>query len=442
MINKKLLQMFLQFFAIISYSDGVGRFDSEGGTYDENTSVALSKQLYYQANRKSLVSNLPNVVVGAYEKGDISPVIDRVRISEGDKVVFTLQDNIKGKATYGDTPVRAGGFLQFKNLEARVNQIDSPAIQIVGKMSQQRVRQSLDNLPMKTRNQVIAWSAAQEEFEAIPAFLHGASPSVMKAVTDGGLGISLGVGSGAGAGVPLMNKHWFTPHFGFVTPSTTPATHNYTVDNAVYGIDAADADKCTLDFLSAIRAKMDELMFEPVTFLGREVKAMAGCDPDIMWRIGKKLLADVNKYQMPRGKENPFWFTREIIVIDEVAYFSWPNLKKYRPTAVGTGDNSGTTGPTFGPLSADTDPRTYTTTSKKGLIIFMGAGALKEGFNDEITLTEENGRHNKSLEIAAHMMKGYVRGEWYSKDGRSDSTDNVENRSVIVAAFYEPGVGQ
>jgi hypothetical protein len=440
-MNHKLtgiMQAFLQLFAVVSYIDGVGRFDSVDGAYDANTSFAFNKALYYQANRKSLIANLPNQVVGAYEKGDISPVIDRTRITEGDMVRFTLEDNIRGKATYGDSPVIAGGFLQFKNLEARVNNIDSPAIQIVGKMSQQRVRQSIENLPAKTRTQIITFMNQQKEFEAIDALIQGGSSSVMKSTADGGLGISLGVGSGAGAGVPLMNKHWFTPETGFCTYSTIPATYNAAVNDAIGGIDAVDADKCTLAYLNTIREKMDDIMFEPIMFLDKNLRAIAVCDPQIMWRIGKTLLADVNKYSMERGKTNPFWSTVDIIVIDEVAYISWPNLKKYRPSNNGT---TGVRGPNFGPLTADSDPRTYTTTSSNGMIIYMGGGALKEGFNDEISVTEEKGRHDKGLEVAAHMMEGFIRGEFYSKDGRADSTDNVENRSVICAAFYEPGVG-
>lgn len=434
----RILQAVLQLFAVFSYVDGVGRFDPIGGMYDANTSVAFGKQMYYQANRKSFVSNLPNTVVGMYERGDISPVIDRMRITEGDKVVFTLEDTVRGKATYGDTPIRAGGFLQFKNMECRVNNIDSPAIQIVGKQSQQLVRQSIDNLPGRTRKQIINWMNAQKEFEVIPALLQGASPSVMKSQAEGGLGISLGVGAGAGAGVPLMNKWFFTPDSGFCTYSTTPATYNATVNTAIGDIDAADADKCTLPFLSTIREKMDDVCFEPVTFLGQELRAIAACDPQIMVRLAKSLLSDINKYSMERGSTNPFWSSKTIIVIDEVAYISWPNLKKYRPSLNST---TGVRGPNFGPLTADTDPRQYSTASTNGLIVFMGGGALKEGFNDEITVTQEVARHEKAMEVAAHMQDGFVRGEWYSKDGRTDSADNVENRSVIVAAFYEPGVG-
>lgn len=439
----RLANILLSLFALQFFDDGVGRFDSVGGTYDENTSFSFGKQIYYTARPKCLFANVPNAVRGAFETtGTVGAIIDRVKINEGDMVRFTLQDHITGMPGYGDQPVRAGGFLAFKNMEARVNNIDSPAIQIVGKMSQQRVRQSIANLPASTRKEVTDWCAVQTEFEAISAFLQGASPSVMTGTSDGGLGVSLGIGSGAGAGVPLMNKHWFTPDTGFITYNTTPATHNYTVDDAIYGIDSSSNDQFTYGYHLKIRSYMDEILMEPVTWMGQQLKSVAFTDPEIMWRLAKTILADVNKYQMPRGKENPFWNSRDIIILDEIAYISCPYLKKYRPTAVGTGDNSGTSGPAFGPLTAKTDPRTYTTTSTNGLVIYAGAGALKEGFNDSIDITEEYSAHRKSLEIAGHFMQGFVRGEFYAKDGRTASADSVENRSVICAAFNEPGVGE
>jgi hypothetical protein len=444
-MKKVWINIILGLFSIQFYDDGVGRFDSVGGDYDEQTSFAFFQQMYYQKRAKSLFDNLSNSVSGSFEaSGTVNgSIIDRTKITEGDKVVFTLQDHINGKASYGDKPVMSGGFLAFKNAEARVNNIDSPAIQIVGRMSQQRVRQSIKNLPMATRQSVINWCAEQTEFEAIPAFLQGASPSVMNGTSDGGLGISLGIGSGAGAGVPLMNKHWYTPDTGIITYSTTPATHNAAVDAAIYGIDSSSNDQFTLAKHTYLRSYMEDILFEPTTFLGMQLKAIALTDPAIMWRLAKSLLADVNKYQMPRGKENPFWTSKDIIVMDEVAYISCPALKKYRPSST---DGTSATGPAFGPLTADVDPRTYSTSSTNGLIIYCGGGALKEGYNEEVEVTEEHGRHGgtnsiKGMDVAAHFMLGYVRGEFYAKDGRAATADNVENRSIICAAFNEPGVG-
>lgn len=439
-VNMLLGLLFIQF-----YSDGVGRFDSVGGDYDEQTSFDFFQQMYYQKRSKSLFDNLPNVIRGSFESESTvnGAVIDRTKITEGDKVVFTLQDHMDGKVTYGDQSVRAGGFLSFKNAEVRVNNIDTPAMQVVGGQSQQRVRRSIKNLPMATRTAVINYCSEQTEYEAIPALLQGASPSAMKGTSDGGLGISLGIGAGAGAGVPLMNKHWYTTDTGFIPYNTTPATYNASVDAAIYGIDASSNDQFTLAKHTIIRAQMDTILFEPVTWMGMQLKSIALTDPEIMWRLAKSLLADANKYQMPRGKDNPFWTSKDIIVMDEIAYVSCPALKKYRPSST---DGTSATGPAFGPLTSDLDPRTYSTSSHKGLIIYMGGGALKEGFNNEIEITEEHGRHGgrnniKGMEIAGHFALAYVRGEFYAKDGRTATANNVENRSVICAAFNEPGVG-
>lgn len=443
MLINKFLAAILGIVAMWSMDDagGRGHYDSIGGDYDEQTSFDFQKQLYYQARARHILTPLGSTKggvnqMGAFEGGDIQSVIDRQEITEGDMVRFTLEENIKGKVTYGDSAVRSGGFLSYKNKECRINNIDTPAIQVPGEMSQQRVKRSVGEISPAVRRQVIDYMNEQDEFEFIPALLQGASPALLKDQTEGGLGVSLGSGNGAGAGVPLMNKWFYTPDTGFCTYSSTPATFNSTVNDAVNGVDAAAEDRVSLAMLDIIRAKMDDIYFNPATFMGMKFKALAACDPDTMWRI-KGLFADWNKYAMPRGKDNPLWSTKDIIVYNEIAYFAWPNLKKYRPAY-----NAVTGVPDFGPVTADVDPRSYTPTSQKSLILFMGGGAVLEGYNAGIDVTEEVGKHKKSREFSGHKKCGYIRGEWYSKDGRAASADNTENRSLIVAVFDEPGVGQ
>jgi hypothetical protein len=439
---QKLFRVLYSALAMLAFDDGVGRFDSIDGTYDEQTSFDFERNLYFQARTKSMVTPLQSMdggvnQMGAYEPGEagVQGCIDRKQITEGDMVRCTLEENVKGKVTYGDMPVRSGGFLSYKNKEFRVNNIDTPALQVPGEMSQQRAKRSLGMIPPRVQRQLSAFMAEQYEFELIPAILEGASPGLLKATTEGGLGVSLGSGSGAGAGVPLMNKWFYTHDTGFCDYSATPATFNSTVNDAIDGIDAEAADKVTLTQLDIIREKMDTELFEPTTFMGKKYKAIAGCDPAIMWRI-KRLFDDWYKYSGPRDSSNPFWNTG-LIEYEDMLFFSWPNLKKYRPSA-----NSTNSRPDFGPLASDVDPRTYTTSSTNGLIVFMGGGAVLEGYNGSISTTTEYFRHKKAMEYAAHQKMGYVRGEWYSKDGRTDSADNTENRSLMIAAFYEPGVGQ
>jgi hypothetical protein len=278
------------------------------------------------------------------------------------------------------------------------------------------------------------YMAEQIEFEAIPALLQGGSPGALKGVSEGGLGVSLGIGTGAGAGVALMNKHWYTPDTGFVTYSVTPATYNSSVNDAVNGIDVDAADRFSLITHQVIRAKLDDELWNPVEINGKRYKAIAATDPDIMWRLRHIMKTD-NTYARERGASNPIFNVDYMIELDDILYFSWRNLKKYRPAY-----NATTAVPDFGPLATGVDPRKFTVTSTNGLIIYMGANALVEGYNDAIEVNEENARFNKGLEVAAHMQLAYIRGEWYAKDGRTD-TDACENRSVLCAAFDEPGVG-
>ena len=440
---KLILTVLFAFINAVAGAGGVGRFDSHDGTYNAQTDFGWYKQLYYQARTRSLIADLSRTAGGqgeveAFSGTGLSSVIKRVKISSGDMMRFTLEENVSGLPTYGDTPVRGGQFLEFKNMEARVNNIDSPALRVVGKMSQQRVRESIQNLPAETKRQVLDYMAEQLEFEAIPALLVGGSPSVHKPLSEGGLALNLGIGNGAGAGVPLMNKNWYTPAGGFLAYNTTPATWNTAVNTAINGVDADAGHQFALATHQIIRAKLDDLLWNPVTVNGKKYKAIAGCDPDIMWRLRALLKTDYTNAR-ERGKENPIFNVDYMIELDDVLYFSWRNLKKYRPA----NSSTAATGPDFGALSENKDPRGYTYSSPRNqaMVIYMGANALVEGYNDAIEVNEENARFKKGLEIAAHMQEGFVRGEWYAKDGRT-STDAVENRSVLCAAFHEPGVGQ
>jgi hypothetical protein len=442
MVLRKLFFGLFSLFAVCIGATGVGRFDSHDGTYSAQTDFDFYKQLFYQARTRSLMADLSSTVGGVGQQEAFagpnlseSGVIKRQKIDSGDMFRYTLEENMSGLPTYGDMPVRGGDFLEFKNMEARVNRIDSPAQRVVGDMSQQRVRGSIQNLPEETKRQIMDWCAEQMEYEGIPAFLEGGSPSVLKPTSQGGLGVNLGVGNGAGASVPLMNKHWYTPAAGFISYNTTPATWNSAVNTAIGNITSDATHRVTLNMLDIVRAKLDDERWNPVSVMGKRYKAICGCDPDVVWRI-KSLLKTDWTYARERGQSNPIFNVDYMIEKDDVMYFAWRNLKKYRPAANGTNLR-----PDFGPLATGQVPSKYSTSSTNGLMIFMGANALVEGYNDSITPHKDEGRFEKGLEVNAHFKLGYVRGEWYAKDGRTD-VDAVENRSVLCAAVHEPGVGQ
>jgi len=423
-----------------SMAGGPGTFDSIGGTYDTQTSFGFDKQLYYEARAKTLIGSLSKsgrdvegMYAGAGPSLDGSAVIQRKKIDAGDMVRFTMQEHMKGMPTWGDNAVERGDFLAYKNLEARVNMIKTPAVQIQGEMARQRVKKSIMNIDSAVRQEVVEYTAEEMEFEFLIALHYGASKSALRSVADGGLGVNLGVGSNGTAGTPLLPRHMYTIDSGFLTYSDTPATYNATVNAAINTI-TATADEITLIKMKVLRRQLDALNFAPAYLGGKKYKAIALCDPDIWYRIDH-LLATLYASSRERAAINPVFNVDYQLEYDGILYLNVPSMEKFRMGYQASPDY-----PTLGPGLTE-DPRDYTVTSSVGLVTFVGAGAAFEGFNDSVRLTTQTGDHGDGVEVAGRFKQAYIRGEWYAEDGRDSSVDNVYSRSVLTAAFYEPGVG-
>jgi len=421
---------------------GVGTFDGLGGDYDENTVKAFEKGLHMEARTRTFIGTLskPNKVVSkkrafGEESLDSSTFIWRKKITSGDQLKLTLEEAAEGMPTYGDLAQETGDFLAYKNQNAYVNYIKSPAIQVQGEMAQQRVNTSIMNIPASVRKAAVMYMAEQMEYEAIIALLYGASPSALNATSAGGLGVSLGPGaSGIGAGNPLMGMHWYTTDTGFMTYTpTTLSTWNSTVNDGVNGIDAAASDSVTLAQLELIRAQLDTLKFQTGTLNGKEYKAVCLCDPQIPWRI-RNLLGTQYQNAEKRGPDNPIFNVNFTIELDDILYVPVPSLLKFRPAY-----NAVTSYIDIGP-GLTSDPRTYTNSETIGLMIYLGAGGLIEGYNGRVQIAKATAPFGPQdgLAIGARQKLAYVRNQWDSKDGRTAQSTCY---SVAVAAFYEPGVG-
>ncbi|MDD5060680.1 MAG: hypothetical protein PHN44_00145 [Candidatus Marinimicrobia bacterium] len=442
---KKAIFSLLGFFSVSAYMGGVGRFDSVGGTYAEQTRVNDDKLLYYEMYTNSPIgelskssSEVPKQT--AFGESSITPVIKRVKISTGDEMKYTYADAVEGVPTYGDKDPAAGGVVAFKNKVARVNLIKSPAFQVVGKVSQQRAASTISTpLPDLTKKMALLWAQRWLENELAGGILNGCSPSGLKTTSDGGLGVSQGIGSGVGAGIPLMCKNVWTHDGGFPT-YTDYATHtlwNAKVNSDINNIDAAADDMFTIAFHEEIRAHLDDIQWESVLYQGKGYKALAYADPEVMWRLWK-LLATQYTYATPRSDDNKVFRTSMNIELNEILYMPWPNLKKYRPAY-----NASNGYPDFGPLTTGTDPLRYSTSSKIAPVIYLGGGALSEGYNDVILTTWNTKPHNGPTDVVVHMWECFMRNEWYAQDGRTlTEASAVENRNSLIAFFYEPGVGK
>jgi hypothetical protein len=420
-----------------------GTFDSLGGTYDAQTSKTFDAKLYYEMRASSVFSALSGKTAdGTMGEGtsiDKTAVIDRTKITTGDSFRKTLQNHIAGMITFGDTPVAEGDFLTYANVDVRINNIDTPAIPIQGEMAQQRVRESITNIPSSVRTEVLDFLSEQEEYDFYIACLAGASPNILKSTSVGGLGAKFGVNGLGTAGNPMPPKNFYTTTGGLVSVANmTPSTFRTAVNTAVSNLGTADGDKISTTQLMKIRKVLDTLLFNPITIGGQKYKAVALCDDDMWLRISSVLDAVV-KDAGARGFDNPALKGWDTLSYKGMLFINAPRLTKFRPT-------TGSAVPTFGVIGESdcytADPRTYVPASNsKGIMIFLGGGAVLEGYNDAVKITDDSGRHGKGLSISGHRKCGFVRSEWYANDGRAVTDPKaVLNYSSLVVVAYEPGL--
>lgn len=426
------------------YGSGQATFDSLGGDYDEQTGFEFEKTLYYAARARTIVGKLSAPGQGgamATEKmraggGErVDGLIRRKRISAGDMVRYTLQEHAKGLGTFGDNLVKRGQYLAYQNMEVRVNTVSSPGFPIVGKNAQRRVKHSISNIPAAVRKEAMIWHAEDDDWAFMYTLLAGASPNVLASLEDGGLEMTLGVNSSGTAGRLLMPKNVYTPQAGYLTDSysTTPATWNSTVNDAINAIDPTANGRITLVKLDILRSLIDDENWAPATVQGKQYKCVWLCDSELWYRINH-LLRDYYVNARERGADNPVFGVNHSLEYNEMLFINVPRLKKLRPSY-----SSANGYPTLGPGYSQ-DFRTYTNTSKISPMIGITDGCVCEGFDDKMWVTDEEAAHKKGMEVAAHRDSSYVRGEWYAKDGRTD-VDAVYSKSVFLSLFYEDGVG-
>lgn len=418
---------------------GVGRHDSIGGDYDEQTSFGFDQTRYVEARQRTILgplsrgSKVSQMIAGGDRGGiDNTACIVRKEINTGDMVRFTQEEAILGMPTWGDNDVVRGDFPAYKNLESRVNSIHSPAMQLPGKNSLRRARLSLKNPKGRLRTQSRDWMAEEMEYEFLIALHWGASKAALRGVADGGLGVNLGVGSNGTAGVPLMPKNFYCIDEGFAAYDDTPATWNSAVNGYANAITAA-ADTLGALKIKVIRRQMDKLHFAPAYMQGERYKAIALTDPDLWYRLDH-LLKNDKRDAMPRKVDHDIFGVDHQLVYQGILFLNVPNMEKFR-----LGYQASPDYPTIGP-GITTDPRDYAVTSSIANILFLGAGACYEGYDGAITTTEEKGYHGNGYEIASHLDMVFIRGEWYAKDGRASAAANCYCNSVILASFYETGV--
>lgn len=417
-----------------------GVFDSIDGTYDEQTSFGFGPTVYTEARERTILGALSKgrddvsqmIAGGKPVSIDNTACIVRKEIKAGDMVRFTMEEAVKGMPTWGDSDVQRGDYVVYKNLEARVNTIKSPAIPLPADMSLQRAKLSLMDPKGRLRRQVVDYMAQELEYELLIAGHYGASKAALRSEDDGGLGINLGVGSGVGAGTPLMPKNFYCVDQGFPTYTDVHATWNTNLNTYMSAI-TAGADGLTILGIKTIRRQMDRIFFAPAYIDGVRYKAIGLCDPDLWYRLDH-LLHDEYENAKPRRTDHEIFGVDHQLVYHGILFLNVPNMEKFR-----MGNQADPDYPSLGP-GLTSDPRDYSVTSSIASILFIGSGAFFEGYNGNIGITEERGYHGDGYEIGARTKDVFVRGEWYAKDSRASAAANTYCNSLMLASFYEGGV--
>lgn len=397
------------------------------------------KELYYEATWRTLVSKftggmrmdrqilrfgnkLENINIGN------SSLIWETTITSGNEERLTMVEKREGVPSgYGDFPVSTGNYDKFKHARVWVNQVDSDADPLPGRCSQKQVADIINDPKSILMNGKKEWAAKWIDFFFLESVLMGASRNLLS--TDkGGLGISL---YNATAGQTRSCYNFYVPETGLVTPSVTRATHEGNIgtalttlaDNAIYGFDLGEHNKM-LDLWA-------NLYGERPSVGGKEYNVVCLADP---WLIHRLAITGgqydtLMREAAARGMDNPAIDHLSPIVIDNVCYIPYEALKAYRVSVV-----NGV--PVYGP-GITGDPDTYITsnTQKICLGIYMGPGAVLRATDRNMWVTSEKSKHKDNLELSLHWDDGFVRNEYGAYDGRTA----LENKKMIVGAWYDPG---
>jgi hypothetical protein len=401
----------------------------------------LAKDIYYESEFPTLFGRVNQgrevkVVTIAHgdekikiDAGNDSPIWEKSAI-ENAECRFTQRERMTGNATYGDADVKTGRFAQYKHSVCYVRQVDSPAQPIVGFESSENIKQVINDLVSAEKADIALWRQQEIELDAFRGIFLGASRGLLH-TEDGARGVAL-TGAAAGQYRSCYNTY-VEGQSSLTTPNVTRATHEGTLSTLLAAL--SDAAAYAFDFDSHKRASylIQQLKFKPVRIGGRQYRALAVIDPRNVERMAAVggTLAGLFQYAWERGSKNPALYGMKALELDDILYIPSMYMEYFRPTADGTTVTYG--------CDLNTDPRDgYTNASNITQTVYMGAGALLRGRRKNVWVTDAENRHGKGREYSMHYHDGWMRNEWFTKDGRS----SISNDSMLICYNYDPGVGK
>ena len=364
-------------------------------------------------------------------------------LESGDEFRWTLQRRTKGAASFGDTAVKQGDYIAYLHQNAKMNEVDSEATPIQGRLSQQRVRSIITDPKGDVRKNLTLWHQEQFAYDCLEALINGGSEAVL-ASRDGGLGLDLG----RGAGARVTPEIFYTAQSGLV--AGTPRTNGYE-DNVATALKAMEGTTkyLTRASIKVIRNLADKHKIKKAQGTGYDYVFV--CDPELLQTLTDLTLPSLGtsanmteiykSADMGKGAGHKLFDLRGAIVIDGVLLVPDRFMAQYRPDFDGT-SGLGVASPTranlnFGQLGLIDKRGSLLEGSRYpvGLGFLLGDGALLELRNGGVTIAEKVGDYEKGWSAHAWTMRGIQRSWWTPKDG--ENTAGLQ-QSAIGFAFNVP----
>lgn len=389
---------------------------------------------------------------GLYDAGvDISGTgaVWSVTIESGDEKRYSLLQNPNGEASYGDANPKEGDYQSYLFQNCYLNEVDSPKFPVVGRMSQQRIKELISDPKSSVRDHVKVWFAEEIDFRFTYALFMGQDPGLHLTPAASGsdtLGKALGFGSdplAAGVDAPPEIVYTATTGARVTVPAAGPRSNAY---RTAY-ITAAAALATAGNKLFTRRSV--EFMINAAT--KHKIKKVKGANWDYDVLCDGALLRDLlttnstlmTQYQQAQQGQGvagqKSLDIRGAIVVDGLRFIPSRSVEKFRIYGNGstTGVNAGTPILQYGDGTRDRRNKVFEGADYKiGAAFLLGDGALIELANGALETYEHEGDDGKGWSTYGFMKQGIRRSLWVRRDGENvTATDGWLQQSSIQFLF-------
>lgn len=376
-----------------------------------------------------------------------------VTIDKGDEHRYSLLQSPGGAASYGDANPNEGDYQSYLFQTCFLNEVDSPKFPVVGRMSQQRIKELIADPKSSVRDHVKVWFAEEIDFRFTYALFMGQDPGLhLTSAVSGSdsLGKTLGLGPNnpLAAGTDAPSEIFYTATTGarVTVPSDGPRSTTYR-DNVVTALGLL-AQSATKYFT---RRSVEFMINKAVNHKIKKVKGAdwdydVACDGALLRDLltnDSKLMTQYTTAQQGQGLAGQKSLDlRGAIIVDGLRLIPGRSIEKFRVYGSGTpGSGTGVCAASpilrYGDGTLDRRNKVFEGADYKiGSAILLGDGALIELSNGALETYEHEGDDGKGWSTYGFMKQGIRRSLWSRKDGEAlTATDGWLQQSHIHFAF-------